>query len=259
MNKIIIYKKNLIKKENLISGQNFISNKDILLGNVENKQNHNSRLPNKYLLGIQKYKFGYKYGKKINPIHNIKLKPINYIGEIKKKSDCIDAYEYINQFSNSNLYENYDIDEINTKLDHLKKILIKQNIFFIKTPWDSVWNNLSYSIDFTHDYIYNRYQQLIFKRYDSMKNFSISLGYENYTKYSKNILCMLFIDRLVSYLSVSNYLFCISKINGELNIQCNFFNINDKNIILNCIGEIFYERFIYDEVNNIIILYLKKI
>lgn len=235
----------------ITSKQDIICDKYILLGT--NKLNHNSRLPNKYISGIQ------KYCKKINPIYNIKLKPINYIGEIKKKSDYVDADEYISQFENLNLHNSFNMNKLNTELNHLKKILMKQNIFLIKTPWDSIWNNSDYSIDFTHDYIYNRYQKLLFERYDIIKNFYILSEQKNRRKYSKNILCMLFVDKLVSYLSVSNYSFCLSKTNGELNIQCNFFNENEKNITLKCFSEIFSERFIYNDKKNIIILYLDKI
>jgi hypothetical protein len=162
------------------------------------------------------------------------------------------AEEYISQFEN--IMDIYDINELNNKLDHLKKILIKNQIFLIKSIWDTVWDNNSYLFDYTEEMICKRYTYIIKKRFNI---YEIKYNLSN-NKIPKKLMYLLYTSELVSYLTISNYSLCISKTNGILKIQCNFLNIEEKNIILNCILEVFPNRYNYNSIYDIITIQLKK-
>jgi hypothetical protein len=215
----------------------------ILSSNVNITQSN--QIVNTYLLANNS-------NNKVNSKNNyIKLEPIsNKI--FKNKYDCNDAEEYITQLKS--IHDIYNFEEANKKIEIIRKILLKQNIFFIKAPWDSVWDNELYLQDYTHEYIARRYIDILYTSYD--KKF-IDKSYVN-KKYSKKLLCTLYVDKLVSFLSVSDYLFCFSKIYGILQINCNFINEFEKKIVLDCFNEFFPNRFSYNPVSDSILINLKK-
>ena len=189
----------------------------------------------------------------LNPINNIRLEPIfnKNLTNIKNKYDCLDAEEYISQFQN--IPDIYNLIELNLKLKKLNKILIKQGFYFVKTPWNTVWDNNLYAIDYTHEYIYQRYTQTLFDNYDKLYNIEY-----NDKKKSKKIICMLFVDKLVSYLSISDYSIFVSKICGLLKINCNFVNDEHEKNIIDCLNDFFPQRINYYKNNKLIIINLIK-
>jgi hypothetical protein len=185
------------------------------------------------------------------PIISLKSKQTNKIIK-KNKFECVNAEEFVSQYQS--IPDIYNFEETNKKIETIKKILLKQNIFFIKAPWNLVWDNYLYLNDYTYEYIYQRYNDLLYCKYDKI---FADHSHAN-KKYSKKILCMLYVDKLVSFLSVSNYSFCMGKIYGQLRINCNFTDNNEKKIILDCFDDFFPNRFSYDSISNIILVYLNK-
>lgn len=237
MNQFKIKRKNLILP--MINNKEIINNQEII--------NNETKIGKDYLVKNNNLK------KKINPINNIKLPQIyKNISNIKNKYDCLDAEEYISQFQT--ISEKYDYRELNIKLEKLKKILINQGFYLVKTPWDSVWDNNLYAIDYTYEYIYKRYTERLFNEYDKL----YKINYNN-KKHSKKITCMLFVDKLVSYLSISNYSLCMSKLDGRLKINCNFINDDHEKIIIGCLNELFLFRIDYNKKDKMVTINLKKI
>lgn len=185
-------------------------------------------------------------------LNNIKLPPLHKINK-KKIIDCNNANEYLQQFYN--ISELYCIDDFNTKFNFIKKKLILENIFLIKTGWNLVYDNIYYLFDKAEEIICKKYNNIIEKRY---KLYEKKYNLSRY-KYNKNIMQLLYIKDLVSFVVISDYSICLGKISGKINIHINYINIKEKNIILNCFREIFFNIFYFDECSNILTIELKKI
>lgn len=188
----------------------------------------------------------------INPINNIKLNPINKNDLKKSRSQCIDVEEYLQQFHH--IQEIYNINEFNSKLIYLKKILLRKNIFLLKTGWDTVWDNLIYSIDKAEEMICKRYNHIIEERY---KSYSVKYNLSKYN-YPKKLMYLLYVKELVSFISVSDYSIYSGKISGFVKLKLNYINNNEKKIIFSCMRETFLDRFSYDNKTNIIAIKLKR-
>lgn len=187
-----------------------------------------------------------------NPMPNIKLNSIKKNNFKKTRTDCIDAEEYLQQFYN--IPEIYNINELNSKLIYLKKILLGKNIFLVKTGWESVWNETSYSIDKAEEMICKRYANVVEKRYET---YDIKYNLSKY-KCPKLLMYLLYTKELVSFIDVSDYSIYLGKINGFIKLNIWSVNIEDKNIILNCMRETFFDRFTYNDKTSACIIQLKK-
>lgn len=188
----------------------------------------------------------------INPINNIKLNPINKNDLKKPREQCIDAEEYLQQFHH--IPEIYNINEFNSKLIYLRKILLGKNIFLLKTGWDTVWDNTIYSIDKAEEMICKRYNHIIEERY---KSYNVKYNLSKYN-YPKKLMCLLYTKELVSFISVSDYSIYSGKITGFVKLNLNYINDNEKNIIFSCMRETFLDRYKYDITTNTIIIKLIK-
>lgn len=188
----------------------------------------------------------------INPINNIKLNPINKNDLKKSRAQCIDVEEYLQQFHH--IPEIYNINEFNNKLIYLRKILLGKNIFLLKTGWNTVWDNLIYSIDKAEEMICERYNHIIEERY---KSYNVKYNLSKYN-YPKKLMYLLYTKELVSFISVSDYSIYSGKISGFVKLNLNYINNNEKNIIFSCMRETFLDRYKYDDKTNIISIQLKR-
>lgn len=186
------------------------------------------------------------------PINNVKLNPTNKNYFKKSRTQCIDAEEYLQQFHH--IPEIYNINEFNSKLIYLKKILLGKNIFLLKTGWNCVWDNPIYSIDKAEEMINKRYNHIIEERY---KSYKIKYNLSKYN-YPKNLMCLLYTKELVSFISVSDYSIYSGKITGFVKFNLNYINNDEINIIFSCMRETFFDRFKFDDKTNTIIIQLKR-
>ena len=193
-----------------------------------------------------------KYLKHTMRTNIVKLKPIENNNLKKSRAQCIDAEEYLRQIYS--ITEIYDINDFNNKLIYLKKILLEKNIFLLKTGWDSVWDNTLYSLDKAEEMIYERYQNIIGKRYE-LYNDKYNLS--EY-KYPLKLMHLIYTKELVSFVMISDYSIYLGKIFGFIKLNFNYININEKNCIFNSIKEIFPDKYIYDSTSNTINIQLKK-
>lgn len=171
---------------------------------------------------------------------------------VKQRSQCLDAEEYLSQFNH--IPNIYNINEFNSKLIYLKKILLNKNIFLLKTGWTDIWNEPVYSFDKAEEMICKRYNTFIKSKYNAYKN-KCNLSKYNYPD---NLMCLLYAKELVSFVFVSDYSIYSGKITGKVKICFSCANLNDKNIIFSCIRETFLDRFVYENNTNTFTIQLKK-
>jgi hypothetical protein len=215
------------------------------------KNNNHYKIPtdennlyHKYQNNINKNKYH-----KINLINNIKLNPIKPINIIKPIPKYIDREEYFQQIP-----EIYNIDEFKNKLIYLKKILLTKNIFLIKTGWDTVWDNETYSLDRADEIICKRYGYIIKKKYNLYDN-KYNLSKYNYPE---KIMNLLYTKEIVSFVVISDYSIYSGKKSGIIKINVNFIDDKEKNIIFSCIRETFLDRYKYDETTKTFSIQLKR-
>lgn len=189
----------------------------------------------------------------INPVNNIKLCPIIKVDLKKDIRYCIDAEEYLQQFYN--IKEIYDIKEFNNKINYLKKILLGKNIFLVKTGWDGIWNNLLYSIDKAEEILCIKYYNVIEERY---KLYDHKYNLSKLKEYPIKLMCLLYTKELVSFVILSDFSIYFGKIYGFIELNINYINIDEKNIIFSCVKETFLNRFTYNEKTNTFIIQLKN-
>lgn len=170
----------------------------------------------------------------------------------KSRAQCFDAEEYLQQFHH--ISEIYNINEFNSKLIYLKKILLRKNIFLLKTGWDSVWDNLIYSIDKAEEMINKRYSCIIEEKY-KLYNFKYNLSKYNYPH---ELMRLLYTKELVSFIYVSDYSIYSGKISGFVKLNISYINDNEKNIIFSCVRETFLDRYKYNITTNTIVIQLKR-
>lgn len=232
-----------------------VSNK-LILPEIDNKDYYKKSLITNNLSSPKylkhKKNLNNNINRRKNPINYIRLNPIKKNKFRKSKSEYLDAEEYLEQFYN--IPDIYNLNEFNKKLLYLKKILLNKNIFVIKTGWETVWDNISYSFDKAEEIICKRYRDIINERYNLFEH-----KYNMYKyNYPKKLMTLLYTKELVSFINISDYSIYYGKINGIIKLNINFINNDDKNIIFSCIREIFIDRYKYDESTNTVEIKLRK-
>lgn len=186
-----------------------------------------------------------------NQTNNIKLNPIKK-NRFKPRAQCIDTEEYLQQFHH--IPEIYNINEFNSKLIYLKKILLGKNIYLLKTGWECVWDDTIYSIDKAEEMICKRYPDVIEERY-KLLNIKYNLNKYNYPT---KLMCLLYTKELISFIYLSDYSIYSGKISGIIKMNINYINNDEKNIILSCVRETFLDRYKYDEITMTLSIQLKR-
>ena len=180
--------------------------------------------------------------------------PLSHKPIIKTKFECLDAEEYLEQFYKSPNANLVDFNELGKKLDLIKKILKNNNIFVVKTPWDSTWDNLTYSVDCAQEIILKHYPDILLEKFRTYAKSKRSITASNYPE---KLLSLLYADKLISYLVISNYFYCMGKITRVLKIYCNFVNEKDKKYTLESLSDVFgCSRISYSHLTNILMIRL---